>query len=64
MRIRKIFKIGRFSYVVTLPKDWVQTLPTLEVVMFYNDVLLMLPKSKQYLAKKAVEQAIKKIVQG
>jgi phosphate uptake regulator len=64
MQIRKIFKIGRKSYVVTLPKDWVEKLQSPEVAMVYNSILLVLPKNKQNSVDKAMEQAIKQIVQG
>jgi len=62
MQIRKIFKIGKKSYVVTLPKDWVERLPSPEVAIVYDNILLVLPKNEQ--VDKAMEQAIKQIVQN
>jgi hypothetical protein len=64
MQIRKIFKIGKKSYVVTLPKDWVEKLPSPEVAIVYDNILLVLPKNKQNSVDKAMEQVIRQIVQG
>jgi phosphate uptake regulator len=59
MQTRKIFRVGRGSYVVTLPPDWVEKLSEPEVIMVYNGVLLVVPKDKEGLIDLIMDQAIK-----
>jgi phosphate uptake regulator len=62
MHIRKIFKVGGKSYVVTLPKEWVRRLKSPEVAIVYDSVLLIVPKEKTFVLDKVLEEVISEVV--
>jgi len=60
---RKIFKVGR-SHVMTLPPEWVKQIETENVLVLFDQYLLVLPDNKQPVVDEIIEGAIKAVVRG
>ena len=58
---RKVYKTHAGAHVLTLPKEWAETLSDKEVLVVYSDILWVFPKERIADVDRIMEKLIEKI---